>query len=103
MIALLKITGDNTPGNTNTNEFDLNNGGGVLIAILVCIIVILVISLFIKNYIDAKKLGEFQNLLKNDLSDNELQILSSYRKLNENDKKILQDTLNSLSKNHDKN
>lgn len=94
------ITGDNKPGNINTNEFDLNNGGWVLIGILIGIIVLLIIVLIIKYFMSNKKIETLQSLLKNELNDKEMNIILTYRALDNKDKSIVNDTLKSLSKNH---
>ncbi len=94
------ITGDNKPGNINTNEIDLNNGGWVLIGILIGIIVILLIVLLVKCLMSTNKIDKLQSLLKNEIDDKEMNMILTYRKLNDKDKTIVNDTLKSLSNNH---
>lgn len=94
------ITEGNTPDNINTNEIDLNNGGWILIGILIGVIVILLIALLIRYLMSTNKIDKLQSLLKNEIDDKEMNMILTYRKLNDKDKTIVNDTLKSLSNNH---
>lgn len=94
------ITGDNKPGNINTNELDLNNGGWIIIGVLIGIIIVLLVVLIVKCLKSDKKINNLQSLLKNEINDKEMDMILTYRTLNTNDKEIVRDTLKSLSNNH---
>ncbi len=94
------ITEGNTPDNINTNEIDLNNGGWILIGILIGVIVVLLIALLIRYLMSTNKIDKLQSLLKNEIDDKEMNMILTYRKLNDKDKTIVNDTLKSLSNNH---
>lgn len=93
------ITGDNQPGNINTNEIDLNNGGWVIIAILICIIVLLLIVLFIHSYRLYGKIAKLQNEFQKDITNDETEFLLAYRTLDSRDKTIIQNTIKTLTEN----
>ncbi len=93
-------TGDSKPGNINTNELDLNNGGWIVIGILIGIIVILSIILLVRYFITTSKIDKLQSLFKNEISNKEMKMILTYRELNDEDKSIINDTLKSLSKHH---
>ena len=72
MYSLLDIGHNNgSPSNNNTNEFDLNNGGWILIAVLLSIIVILIIAMVIQHCLAERKYTKLNELYKKDLSDKE--------------------------------
>lgn len=87
------------PSNTNTNEIDLNNGGWILIAILICIIVALVVIIIIQYCLANKKYMKLNELYKKDLNDKEKELLFKYRKLNNTEQTIVDNTLKTLTEN----
>ena len=93
-------TGDATPGNVNTNELDLNNGGWILIAILVCIIVVMIIIMFVMRYKMQTKIFKQQEQFQKGINEEEANLLLKYRTLNDRDKTIIRDTLKTLEKNN---
>ena len=48
----------------------------------------------------TNKIDKLQSLLKNEIDDKEMNMILTYRKLNDKDKTIVNDTLKSLSNNH---
>ena len=93
------ISGVNVAGNKPVAG-DLNNGGWILITILIALIVFLfIIAVFV--YINSnKKLQKLKEFYKSDLSEKERNLLTQYRKLNDTDKNVIEDTVKSLSINH---
>ena len=91
--------GDNIPGNVNTNEFDLNNGGWILIAVLFCNIAILIICMVIQHCLAERKYMKLDELYKKDLNDKEKLLLAKYRKLNGTEQTIIDDTIKTLTEN----
>lgn len=95
-------TTTNTPINAETTDIFFNNGGGILIAVFLIILAALIgLSIF---YI--LKYKELKSEIKNYKTPNqkqeaeEDQILSQYRKLSEQEKKLINDTLATLNNNH---
>ncbi len=80
------MTGDNIPGNTNTHEIDLNNGGWIVIAILILIIIALTVILIVMYNKMNVKINLLQKHKDNKLTNEELQILTQFAKLNNNSK-----------------
>lgn len=92
-------SGDDIPGNVNTGEVDLNNGGWIVIAVLIAIIVALCIILAIKHYLAEKKYKKLNEFYNQDLSDKEKELIYKFRKLNSTEQTIVEDTLKTLTKN----
>ena len=101
MNNLLKITGDDKPGNIPSYEVDLNNGGWTVIIILICLVLALVIILFVTYHMYHSKMDSLKKLMKNELSENEMRIILTYRKLNDNNKAIITGTLKTLENNNE--
>ncbi len=95
------LIGNSTPSNTNTNELDLNNGGWVIIIVLSCIILAILIIFFVRSCLFLDKIDSLKKLLKNELNDSEMKLILTYRNLNYKDKIVINDTLKTLSKNHE--
>lgn len=95
------ITGDGIPGNTNTGNTDLNNGGLIFIIVLICIIAIMAVIMFIIWYNARTKINNLQKQFKEGITDDETNLLLKYKNLNDRDKTILKDTLKTLSQNND--
>lgn len=94
------ITGDGRPSNTTANQLDLNNGGWTFIAILIGIILILIIIILIIHFKNKTTISKLREFSKNEITDEERDLLLKYRQLNIRDKNVINDTLLSLSENH---
>ena len=81
---------------------DLNNGGWAIIGVLLVIILILifVIVYFVFKLDKYKGKEETKNIELNntDLSEEEKQTITEYRKLSHQDKKIINDTIKTFNK-----
>lgn len=92
----------NTPINTQTIGIDLNNGGLVVISIIIILLVIAItiLGIYISKYNGLK--SELNEIHKNEdlnktASEEEVQILSKYNNLNEQERKLIDDTLTTLN------
>lgn len=93
------ITGNGVPGNNNTNELNLNNGGWVIIGILIAVIVILTVVLCIISYKKQCKIDNLRHYLNKRFTEEELTLIQNYRNLNPQEKADIQNTLKTLSDN----
>lgn len=93
-----KIEGDNIAG--NAQGLYLNDSGWILIAILITVIILLFIISIVVYINSNKKLQKLKEFYKSDLSEKERNLLTQYRKLNDTDKNVIEDTVKSLNINH---
>ena len=101
---LLNVTNDLTdPDNTPSGygSLDLNNGGWIIIGILIFIIVVLmfaILYLYLKaDKYKTKENAENVRLNNAELSEEERQIITEFRKLTDQEKQILNDTIKTFN------
>lgn len=100
------IESDNIPGNQQSATEILKNipiSLWILIAILIFLIIVLFVIIIYSNLIKNKKIKKLEKFNEQNLSEEEYELLIKYRKLNITDKAIIDDTVNTLNKNHKKN
>ena len=95
------ITEGNQPANANTNSCELFNGEILIIAILFCVIITLAIILIIKSNKYYKKIEELQKHFKNDITNEEAELLLTYRTLNDRDKIVIKNTIKTFTENNE--
>ena len=93
------FTGDDKPGNVNTHEIDLNNGGWIIIGILIFIVVALLVILIVQMLRHSSKDNKAHNQTTTNTNNEEAELLSNYRVLSDCDKKIIQKTMKTLTEN----
>lgn len=95
------ITGDNNPGNTNTNELNISNPSWKLIAVLIIVILVLIILMVIGYCLHVRKIEKLQKQFSKDINPEELNMIMQYRTLNEHDKTVMQSTLKAFTENNE--
>lgn len=85
--------------NSNTNELNINTNDFTLIIAVICILAILLvgtIALLIIYYNKAKRLSKF---VKNNLSNEEINIVLKYRNLTKEERTLFKTTISTFNKN----
>lgn len=98
---LLLTDPDNIPDGFG-GGFDLNNGGwaiiGVLLAIILVLIYVIVYFVFKLDKYKGKEETKNIELNNSDLSEEEKQTITEYRKLSDQEKQIINDTIKTFNK-----
>lgn len=89
------ITGDNIPDNVQSPD-----PTWTFVIILAIIIAILIILIFVILFLHAKEINKLRDQFENGLTTNETNLLLQYRKLNEREKKIINETIKTIQSAH---
>ena len=97
------MEGDNIPGNQLSAAEILKNvpiGIWILIAILIFLLIVLFVIIVYSNFTKDKKIKRLEKISGQNLSEQECEVLIKYRNLSDADKTIINDTIDTLNKNH---
>ena len=87
------IFGDSTPGNLNTNELAFNwQDFSIFLIIALCVVVLIVVILVVRYFKNNKKLYNVEHK-QEELSDDERQLITEYRKLDTSNKIAVRELL----------
>ena len=93
-------TEDRIPGNVQRGIPSIPTYGWIIIGLLIFAVVITLIIAVYTRYKYEKETHALHTLIKTPVTETEMNLLLKYRKLNKNDKTVIDDAVKSLSKNH---
>ena len=94
------MTGDDIPGNINTNELYFPKEFWLMFWIAVAIFVIMLAIVLYVYFSNRKTINNLKEIAKNDLTDEERDLIVRYRKLDNRDKAVIYETLSTLKEHH---
>lgn len=87
---------DNIPSNT-TNPIEITMNIGWFLLIIFLIVGLAIFIAFVCYHAKDKKIEQYKKLAKNQLTKNELKLLANYRKLNDEDKQVIENAAKDLA------
>lgn len=91
------ITGDGIPGNANTNSLNITMNIGWLLLIIFLIVGVAIFIAFICYHAKDKKIEQLKKLIKEQPTDKEIQLIIEYRKLSNNNQKVIDNAVKDLN------
>ena len=97
---LLSGHADNIPGNNNTNELYIPKEFWLMFWIAIAIFVIMLAIILYVYFSNRKTIKNLKEIAKNDLTDEERDLIIKYRNLDIHDKIIINETIAALKEHH---